>query len=248
MPAISQRYARHLALPGFDQAAQEKLLDATVMLIGLGGLGSPAAAYLAGAGVGHLILNDFDSVHESNLHRQILYAERDIGQRKVAQAADRISQINSETQLTLRDERLNEEELSAHVKVANVVLDATDNFASRKGINDACIRHKKRLVSGAAAGMDGQISVFSCDGDGSCYQCFLDGVGDNLGDCDGDGVLGPVTGVIGTLMALEAIKLITGLGKPLLNRVMIFDGLNSVWKTLKLERNVKCAACGPDSG
>jgi len=187
-------------------------------------------------------------VHESNLHRQFLYTERDIGQRKVARAGDRLEQSNSETQLTLCDERMNEEALLAHVKVANVVLDGTDNFASRQLINAACVANHCALVSGAAAGTDGQIAVYPCDRAGPCYQCFLDNVGDNLGDCEGAGILGPITGIIGTLMALEAIKLITGLGKPLLARVMIFDGLNSDWKTLKLERNLDCDACGSDSG
>lgn len=248
MTAETNRYARHLALPGFDQAAQDKLANSSVLLVGLGGLGSPAAAYLAAAGVGHLLINDFDTVHESNLHRQLLYENKDVGERKIAAAARKIKKLNPQCHLTSIDERLPPEKLAEFVDKASVVLDATDNFASRKGINDACIRHKKILISGAAAGMDGQISVFSCDSDGPCYQCFLDGIGDNLGDCEGDGVLGPVTGVVGTLMALEAIKLVTGLGQPLLGQVMIFDGLNSAWKLLKLERNSDCAACGADRG
>lgn len=246
MSAESYRYARHLTLPGFDQAAQDTLSDASVLLVGLGGLGSPAAAYLAAAGIGHLLINDFDTVHESNLHRQLLYESTDVGKRKIAAAASRIKKLNPQCHLTSIDERLPPEKLAEFAAPVSVVLDATDNFASRKGINDACIRHKKTLISGAAVGMDGQVAVFNCDGVGPCYQCFLNGIGDNLGDCEGDGVLGPITGVVGTLMALEAIKLITGLGKPLLGKVMIFDGLNSAWKTLKLERNLDCTACGSE--
>lgn len=243
MPGTSERYARHLALPGFDPAAQAKLRDANVMLVGLGGLGSPAATYLAGAGVGHLIINDFDSVHESNLHRQILYTERDVGQRKPEKAAERISLINSETRLTVLDGRLNEEKLLAHVQAANLVLDGTDNFASRQSINDACVARDRPLVSGAVAATDGQIAIFPCDRAGPCYQCFLDNVHDNLADCEGTGILGPITGVIGSMMALEAIKLITGLGEPLCGRLLLFDGLNAEWKHLRVVRNFNCATC-----
>lgn len=240
----SSRYARQLALPGFGDAAQAKLSGARVLLVGLGGLGSPAASYLAAAGVGHLTINDFDTVQQSNLHRQTLYDESQVGERKTAAAAKRLRLISRSIQLQVVDARLDEQAMAALLSDIDLVLDCTDNFASRQGINAACVRHTKTLVSGAAAGMDGQVSVFPCDGDGPCYQCYLDGIGDNLGDCEGNGILGPVTGVIGSMMALEAIKALVRLGNPLTGRVAIYDGLNAEWRTLKLQRNPACFACG----
>ncbi len=238
------RFSRQLALRGFGAAAQEKLSKSRVLLVGLGGLGSPAAAYLAAAGVGQLIINDFDTVHLSNLHRQILYVDKDLGARKINAAGARLKAINPVLRLTLVDQRLDRETLADFVDSADLVLDGTDNFASREGINAACVRHGRTLVSGAASGMDGQVGVFSCDGDAPCYQCFLDGIGEHLGDCESQGILGPVTGVIGSLMAVEAIKLLTGLGEALSGRVIIYDGLNGAIKTLKLQRNPSCPACG----
>ena len=240
----ASRYARQLALPGFGNAAQEKLAKSRVLVVGLGGLGSPAANYLAAAGLGHLTVNDFDIVQQSNLHRQTLYDETRVGERKTEAAADRLRLVSHNTRLQVVDARLDEQDMATLVSEVDLVLDCTDNFASREGINAACVRHSKTLVSGAAAGMDGQVSVFPCDGQGPCYQCYLDGIGDNLGDCQGNGILGPVAGVIGSMMAIEGIKVLVPLGNSLAGRVAIFDGLNGEWRTLKLQRNPACSTCG----
>lgn len=241
------RYARQLALPGFGEAAQARLMGSSVLLVGLGGLGSPVAGYLAAAGVGQLAINDFDTVHQSNLHRQTLYDEGDIGARKAIAAARRLERLNSATQLRIIDERLDLAGLTVLAGKADLVLDCTDNFSSRRGINAACVHQGKPLVSGAAAGMDGHVAVFPCDRAGPCYQCFVEDVGDNFGDCEGNGILGPVTGVVGSLMAVEAIKVLTGFGNALAGRVAIYDGLNAEWKTLRLRRKPDCAECGGES-
>lgn len=243
----ADRYARQLALRGFGMSGQAKLSQSRVLLVGAGGLGSPAAAYLAAAGIGHIIVNDCDAVHISNLHRQTLYDESNIGARKTQAAEATLKRFNEAAQIRTIDERLAPEALTNLIGESDIVLDCTDNFASRQRINLGCVYHSRTLVSGAAAGMDGQVSVFACDRSGPCYQCFLDTVGDNLGDCEGTGILGPVAGVIGSLMAVEAIKSLTGYGKTLDGRLVIYDALNAEWKTLGLRRNPRCIACG-DAG
>ncbi len=240
----TERYARQLALRDFGKPRQQSLLRSRVLLVGAGGLGSPAATYLAAAGIGHLVINDCDSVHLSNLHRQTLYDDSDIGARKARAAETRLRQVNSAVQVRSVDERLDSDALAELIGEADIVLDCTDNFATRQRINAGCIYHAKTLVSGAAAGMDGQVSVFACDRSGPCYQCFLDTVGDDLGDCEGAGILGPVTGIIGSLMAIEAIKSLTGYGKALAGRLVVYDALNAEWKTLALGRNPRCITCG----
>lgn len=243
MSDASHRYARQLAIKGFGQTRQEQLNGARILLVGLGGLGCPAATYLASAGAGHLYLNDFDTVKESNLHRQTLYSDTDVGKRKTAVAAARLQALNPEARITTIDERLDAAALDAQVAEVDVVLDGTDNFATREAINAACLAHGRPLISGAAIGLDGQIGVYPCDREGPCYQCFLAGIGDNLGDCEGQGILGPITGVIGSLMALEAIKIVTNLGLPLAGRMLLFDGGNAEWKALVVKRRDGCQAC-----
>lgn len=244
MPDASTRYARQLALRGFSDAEQKRLDAASVLLVGLGGLGCPAAQYLAGAGIGRLILNDFDTVRVSNLHRQTLYGDALVGERKLSAAAQRLAEINPEVAITVVDQRLDDPGLTEQVRDADLVLDATDNFATRMRINAACVAHQTALVSGAAAGLDGQVGVYPCDKTGPCYQCFAGDAVDELGDCEAEGILGPVTGVIGSLMAQEAIKLLAGFGRPLHGQLLVYDGARSVTRLLRIERQADCAACG----
>ena len=231
-------------LPQIDIAGQQKLIDARVLIIGMGGLGSPAALYLTSAGVGHLTLVDHDDVEISNLQRQILHTEKDIGKAKVESAKNNLLQHNPETIIELIDKKLDIESLNQQVSQANVVIDATDNFESRYAINKACIVNRTPLVSGAAIRFDGQITVFTNSDDSPCYSCLYPNT-ENTDDetCSGNGVLAPIVGVIGSMQALECIKLICGIGVSLEGKVLLFDGLNAEWRTVKFKKDPQCPAC-----
>lgn len=202
------RYVRQLQLPEVGEAGQAALTASHVLIIGLGGLGCPAAQYLAGAGIGQLSLIDCDVVELSNLHRQGLYTEADIGRRKVDAAAQRLRAINADIAVSAQHSKLTESVLQAATDEADVVLDCTDNFPSRFAINKASVAARKPLISGAAIGLSGQIGVFRNDRAGAaCYRCLFDQPGEAAERCEDAGVLGPVVGVIGTLVALETIRL-----------------------------------------
>lgn len=243
------RYSRHIMLPQMGIEGQQALADASVLIIGLGGLGSPAALYLAGAGVGQLTLVDDDSVELSNLQRQIIHHQHNIGERKVASAKSNLLAINPETNIVTIDQRLDEAALAEQVQRADIILDASDNFATRFAINRACVQHKKPLVSGAAIQFEGQISVFdSRDNDCPCYSCLYPEQGEDIQTCSESGVLAPVVGVIGSMQALEAIKLICGIGEPLYGRLLLFDALSLQWRSMNFKKDPNCPVCGaPDS-
>ena len=234
------RYSRQIMLPQIDVAGQERLLAATALLIGLGGLGSPAAMYLAAAGMGHLILVDDDTVDLSNLQRQILHGTPDIGRPKTASAADSLRRLNPDVKLTLIDRRLEGEALREQVRRADVVLDGSDNFATRFAVNDACVAEGVPLVSGAAIRMEGQVSVFRNDGTGPCYRCLYTDEGELDTACSTNGVLAPVVGIIGSIQATEALKLLTGIGDTLHGRLLLLDALHMDWRTLKLKPDPAC--------
>src|SRR5690348_3653972 len=201
------RYSRHLALPEFGAPAQGKLAAATVLVVGLGGLGSPAALYLAAAGVGRLLLNDFDKVDLSNLQRQILYRDGDVGASKAQAAAKALAGINPGPALETLDSRLDEPNLAQVVRRCDLVLDGSDNFGTRFAVNKACVATGTPLVSGAAIRYQGQLAVFDNREAGSpCYACLYQELGEELEDCQRNGVLAPLTGVMGSLMAVEALK------------------------------------------
>lgn len=238
------RYSRQIMLPEIDVAGQQKLLDAHVLIIGMGGLGSPAAVYLAGAGVGRLTLCDHDAVEVSNLQRQIVHRESSIGQPKVASAKRTLADINPDVQVFTVDHKLQGEELDEAVSAADVVLDATDNFLARYAINDACWRHATPLVSGAAIRWEGQVAVFDPRRPESpCYRCLYAEGDDEALNCSENGVVGTLVGIIGTCQAMEAIKLITGAGEPLIGNVLYFDGKRMEWRKLRLGRNPSCPTC-----
>ena len=238
------RYARHIMLPDIDIDGQEKLLAARVLIIGLGGLGSPVAIYLAAAGVGHLTLADFDTVDLSNLQRQIVHTTRRVGQPKVQSAREMLLEINPEITIVTLAHRLGLEELEAEVGSADVVVDCTDNFEVRFAINDACLRQGTRLVSGAAVRLEGQLMVVDPgDPEKPCYRClYQDATGEGL-NCAETGIAGPVVGTIGTLQALETMKLIAGFGQTLAGYLLTFDARYMDWRKLKLPRNPDCPAC-----
>jgi adenylyltransferase/sulfurtransferase len=215
-----------------------------VLIVGLGGLGCPAALYLATSGIGRLVLNDFDRVDETNLPRQILYTLENVGALKVEAARERLLALNPGVDVVVQAERLDGAALEAAVGEVDVVLDGTDNFAARFAVNRACVARRVPLVSGAAVRVEGQIAVFPNDGSGPCYACLYNDEDEWLGDCQGNGVLAPVPGVIGTLMAEEALKLVLGWQSSLHNRLLLWDAKRGDWQSVALKRDPECVVCG----
>jgi adenylyltransferase/sulfurtransferase len=239
------RYNRQIMLPQIGYEGQQRLAGARVLLIGLGGLGSPAAMYLAAAGTGHLVLVDFDTVELTNLQRQIVHRTADIGEHKAVSAKNNLLAINPEIRIDALTHALDADELEAQVRQADVVIDACDNYATRFEINAACVRQRTPLVSGAAIRLEGQLSVFDKrDSDSPCYNCLYPQAGEDEETCSNSGVLAPVVGIIGSIQALEAIKLICDIGKTLHGRVLILDALTLQWRTMKLRRDPACPVCG----
>ena len=237
------RYSRQIMLPQVDVAGQEKLLASTALIIGMGGLGSPVAMYLAAAGLGHLILADFDNVDLSNLQRQIIHGTRDIDKPKVESAKASLAELNPDVGVVTISRKLDADELQSLVNQADIVIDASDNFETRFAINDACVMTKTPLVSGAAIRMEGQVSVYLNDGSGPCYRCLYKDEGELDTSCSANGVLAPVVGVIGSIQATEAIKVLLGIGENLNGRLLLFDALNMEWRTLKLKPDPACSMC-----
>ena len=239
------RYARHILLDELGIEGQERLLAARVLIVGAGGLGSPAALYLAAAGVGHLVLVDDDVVELSNLQRQILHAMAGLGRPKAESGRDALLALNPDIQIQALVERLDETRLHALVQDADVVLDCSDNFATRHAINRACVAARKPLVSGAAIKFSGQISVYDLrDADAPCYHCLFPEA-DDVEElrCATTGVLGPLVGMVGSVQAAEAIKLIVGMGEPLVGRLLSVDALRMQWHTIRFRRDPGCPAC-----
>jgi adenylyltransferase/sulfurtransferase len=241
------RYSRQLMLPYVDYAGQQKLLQSRVLLIGLGGLGSPIAIYLAAAGIGHLVLNDFDEVDISNLQRQILHFEDDIGKKKGYSAKNTLQQLNAATNITVLDTELNKEQLSNEIKAADIVVDATDNFPIRFLINHYCVKHTTPLVSGAAIRMEGQITSYQNNKGSPCYACLYPEqlANEENNNCSEQGVLSPLVGIIGSMQATETLKILLDIGKPLYGRLLIFDALNMEWQSISYHQDPDCSHCKP---
>lgn len=234
------QYSRQIMLPEIDITGQQRLLDSQVLIIGLGGLGSPAAMYLAAAGVCRLVLVDDDQVELSNLQRQIIHSTASLGQSKVGSAAETLRQLNPACHIQQIGQRLDEQQLANQVSAADVVLDCSDNFATRFSINQACVTHSTPLVSGAAIRWEGQVSVFNGQ---PCYRCLYGESGEPEDTCSTNGVLAPVVGIIGSIQAVEAIKLLTHAGTPLFGRLLIMDALSMEWRSLKLNPDPNCPVC-----
>jgi molybdopterin/thiamine biosynthesis adenylyltransferase len=240
------RYSRHILLPELGVEGQERLLAARVLVVGAGGLGSPAAMYLASAGIGTIVIADGDNVDVTNLQRQILHSDATVGSPKVASAEEALRRVNPAVRVERIQARLEGDALEAAVARADVVLDCTDNFATRHAINRACVRHRKPLVSGAAVRFDGQLSVFDLRGsDSPCYAClFPEDAEPEEVRCAVLGVFAPLTGVIGTMQAAEALKLVARVGEPLTGRLLLFDALAAEWRSVRLKRDARCPVCG----
>ena len=240
------RYSRQIMLEGFDYEGQQKLLDAKVLIVGLGGLGCPVALYLAAAGVGELWLADFDEVDLSNLQRQIAHGTADIDRPKVVSARDAIKALNTDTRVEVITEKLTGQFLQDAIAKVDLVVDASDNFSTRFEINRACVAEQKVLVSGAAIRTEGQVIVFDPRQDDSpCYRCLYDDDSDEANlSCSESGVLSPVVGIIGSTQALETVKVLSDFGSALIGRLLIFDAKSMDWRKLKVPRNPDCPVCG----
>jgi adenylyltransferase/sulfurtransferase len=242
-PGQRERYARQIRLQAVGEAGQESLLAARVLLVGLGGLGSPAAMYLAASGVGTLVLSDFDRVEPSNLQRQIIHREADLGELKAASARRTLLEINPACQVIALDWELDEAELRREIRKADLVLDCTDNFASRFQLNRIAMAEGRPLVTGAAIRLEGQIMTSLAHG-GPCYQCVYPGELENQETCAIEGVLAPVVGVIGTLQALQAVRVLTGHGEDLRGVLMLFDAASMEWQRIRVPPRPGCPVCG----
>lgn len=238
----TKRYARQLILEEMGTAGQEKLSQASVLIIGAGGLGSPAALYLAAAGVGNIGLVDADTVELSNLQRQILHTTNDLGRAKVVSARETLSAVNPETAVTVYRQFADSENIEKLVETYDFILDATDNFASKFMINDACVRAKKPFSHAGIAGFGGQLMTY-VPGEGPCYRCVFENPPPK--DTKKNGAIGAVCGVIGSLQAMEAIKCVLGIGDLLVGKLLTYDGLKAEFRTIHLPRRAGgCAVCG----
>jgi adenylyltransferase/sulfurtransferase len=239
------RYSRQILLPQFGIEGQQALQGSHALIIGAGGLGSPVALYLAAAGIGRISIADDDLVEASNLQRQILHRQQDIGRAKTASAQHHLQALNPELNVQAIQGRLMGDALTECVRAADIVLDCTDNFTTRFAINAACVRQCKPLVSGAAIRLEGQVTVFDRRvAGGPCYRCLYREEGELQETCAETGVLGPVVGIIGSIQALEAIKLLTGIGETLDGRLLILDGMTMEWREMKLRKDPECPVCG----
>ena len=245
------RYARHILLNDFGIEGQERLLASRVLIVGVGGLGSPVAMYLASAGVGTLLLADHDTVEISNLQRQIIHTSDRLGMLKAESGRRAIHVLNPSTRVETLLNRMDDASLSQAIAQVDLVVDCTDNFSTRHAINRACVNHRVPLVSGAAVRFDGQISVFDPRNEASpCYHCLFPEAQDvEAVNCATMGVFAPLVGIIGTMQAAEAIKVLTLTGSPLVGRLLILDALDMRWHSVKVKRDPGCPVCGlGDSG
>lgn len=239
-----ERYSRQISLSQVGEAGQQAILDARILIIGVGGLGSPAAMYLAAAGAGHLVISDFDRVETSNLQRQIIHRVEDIGELKARSASQTLASINPDMQLTVLDWQLDETELFDQVSQANVVLDCSDNYPTRLTVNRVCVRTKTPLVSGAVIRMEGQVATYLPGRlDSPCYQCLYGPEFEQAESCAAEGVIAPLVGVIGSLQAMQAVLVLLGQTEDLAGKLLLVDGLHMQLRTLKIPRDPGCSAC-----
>ena len=238
------RYARQIRLAQIGEQGQQKILESSALIIGMGGLGSPAALYLAASGVGKLVISDFDIVEASNLQRQIIHANRSIGENKVDSAKQSIEAINPDCKVETINYQIDGDELKSTIDGVDIVLDCSDNFPTRFEVNRYCVETRTPLVSGAAIRLEGQIMNYQPNVGGPCYQCLYTQVYENAETCEMEGVLGPVVGVIGTMQALQTLLILTGQGEPLIGRLLLLDAASMEWQGVKLPKNSACPVCG----
>ncbi|HBR99312.1 MAG TPA: molybdopterin-synthase adenylyltransferase MoeB [Gammaproteobacteria bacterium] len=238
------RYSRHISLPEMGLETQEKLLSQRALIVGMGGLGSPVAMYLAASGVGTLVLADFDHIELSNLQRQIAHTTDRIGELKTHSARDTCRALNPDVRIETIDYALDDDDVADAVAAADIVIDCSDNFPTRFAVNAACVETRTPLVSGAAIRFDGQVCVLRCDKpDAPCYRCLYQDGDEAAETCSRIGVLAPVVGVIGSIQALEAIKVLTDIGDTLESRLLLLDGRAMQWQEIRLRQDPTCPLC-----
>jgi molybdopterin/thiamine biosynthesis adenylyltransferase len=240
------RYSRHILLDEVGIEGQQQLIDSHVLIVGAGGLGSPVALYLAASGVGHITIADHDTVDLTNLQRQIAHSTKRVGEAKVTSAAQAMHALNPEVRITPLAHKLDAAELDRLVPTVHVVVDCCDNFTTRQAVNASCVKHQVPLVSGAAIRLDGQLAVYDArDAQSPCYAClFPPDTAPEEVRCATMGVLAPLVGVIGTMQAMETVKLITGIGSRLVGRLQMLDGRGMEWNEMRVKRNPSCPVCG----
>ena len=240
---MDNRAARHIALPQIDAAGQQRIAAGSVWLVGMGGVGCAVAPYLVSSGVGSVYLNDFDTVDESNLGRQILYREEDVGRRKTAAAADALGALNPAVNIVTVDERLDLAAFNEALDQVDAVIDGSDNFSTRFLVNEACVTTRTLLISAAAIRFEAQLAVLGPNyADTPCYRCLYDDADESLDDCAGNGVLAPIPGVAGTLAATECLKHLAGIGAAA-GKLHLFDGLAANWAAVQISKNPSCPVC-----
>lgn len=243
------RYSRHILLPQVDFAGQEKLLRSRVLVVGMGGLGSPLGMYLASSGVGHIVICDDDRVDLSNLQRQIIHRTADIGRNKVDSARDAMLALNPGIEISAVGARLAGEALAEQVRLAGVVVDASDNFATRFALNEACVAEARPLVSGSVIRAEGQVTVFRADRPGGpCYRCLYKEGEEAAESCAESGVLAPVAGIIASIQAAEVLKILLDAGDTLAGRLLLLDALAMTWRTVRLIQDPACPVCSSRAG
>ncbi len=238
------RFSRQIMLAEVGYEGQQKIIDASVLVLGVGGLGSPVAMYLAAAGVGRLILCDDDVVELSNLQRQIIHHREDLGEAKVLSAQRKVQAMNPQCEVYPLQQRLSEQQLCEYLQQVDAVADCSDNFTTRFMLNRACVATQTPLVSGAAIKMEGQVSVFNLHAKAPCYQCLYHDTGEELDtSCSENGIMGPVTGIIGSIQAMEVLKIITGVGQVLDGRLLLLDAHYMQWREMHLNKDENCPVC-----
>ena len=238
------RYARQIRLQAIGEAGQQAILDASALIVGVGGLGSPAAMYLAAAGIGRLVLCDYDVVETSNLQRQIIHTDAAVGDEKVESGKRTLAALNPNCRIDTIGYQLEGDELVGAIREVDIVLDCSDNFPTRFEVNQACVDAATPLVSGAAIRLEGQIMNYQPAANSACYQCLYPQAFGAEESCELEGVLGPVVGVIGTMQAVQTLLLLAGQGEELVNRLLLFDALSMEWQGVRLPKNPNCPACG----
>lgn len=243
-PEQIERYARHLVLKEIGGPGQAALLEAKVAIVGAGGLGGPAGLYLAAAGIGHITLIDDDVVEPSNLQRQIQFVHMDRGMAKATVMADTLIELNPDVKPVAKQVRLTRENAKTLLSGHDIVLDGVDSFETRYAVNEACLELGIPLISGALGRFNGQVGLFPSNRTGPCYQCFVPSEPPDAETCSQIGVMGALAGIIGSMMAMETVKHVTGAGESLAGRLWIYDGLNAESRTIKLNKDPACLACG----